>query len=100
MKQDKKNKRDQNSIPIKKYIFSFILFIIPILFFIILEIALRIFNYGGNLDLFISATGELSKYKMCNQSVGKRYFHQKYTYWRSDLFLKRKPVNSYRIFVL
>ena len=85
---------------LKRYIFYIFLFLIPFLFFIILELSLIIFNYKGNLDLFISAPDELSHYMMCNKYVGRRYFPKEHRYWRSDFFLKQKPENCYRIFVL
>jgi tetratricopeptide (TPR) repeat protein len=86
----------------RKYIFPLITICIPILFFVILEMGLRLFNYGNNLDLFISAGGEYSEYYKCNPIVGRRFFHSKYSIPNpaNDLFLKEKPKNCYRIFVI
>ncbi len=88
--------------PGRKRLFTIIAATIPVLFFVILEVALRIFNYGGNLDLFISAPGGYSDYYMCNPEVGRRYFFMQNTVpdLPNDLFLKEKPANSYRIFAL
>jgi tetratricopeptide (TPR) repeat protein len=86
----------------KKRLFSIILLLIPVIFFVILELILNIANYGGNLDLFISGEGEYSAYKTCNQNVGFRYFSKQGSAPAPplDLFLKEKPENCYRIFVL
>ncbi len=71
-------------------------------FFLLLEIGLQIFNYAGNLDLFISAPKDYSAYYMCNPQVGRRYFFMQNTVPDppNDLFLKIKPENGYRIFVM
>ncbi|MCI0471735.1 MAG: SGNH/GDSL hydrolase family protein, partial [Candidatus Aminicenantes bacterium] len=63
---------------------------------------MRIAGYGGNLDLFITASGEYSHYKMCNPQVGKRFFFMQSNIPDppNDIFLKEKPANGYRIFVL
>ncbi len=59
-------------------------------------------QYGGNLDLFIPVPDEHSEYLMNNPNVGQRYFHKQTNIPNptKDLFLKNKPENSYRIFVL
>ncbi|UCF64001.1 MAG: hypothetical protein JSW33_15775, partial [bacterium] len=86
----------------KKRLFSILLILIPVVFFSVIELSLRLFNYGGNLDLFISGTSEYSPYKMCNPKVGFRFFYRQ----RStpspplDLFLKDKVQNTFRVFVL
>jgi tetratricopeptide (TPR) repeat protein len=100
LKKTNANKEGAATTPVKSYIFSFLLFATPVLFFVILELALRIFHYGQNLDLFVSAPDKLAKYKIGNIYVGRRYFSHDHTTWRSDLFLKQKPANGYRIFVL
>ncbi len=75
---------------------------IPVLFFVLLEGGLRLLDYGGNLDLFISAPGAYSDYFLCNPKVGRRYFFMQNTVPNppNDLFLKVKPSNGYRIFAL
>lgn len=86
----------------KKRIFHVIAFSIPLIFFVVLELILRVFNYSGDFSLFISAPPEFSQYKMCNPKVGRRYFFTQPSIPdpSSDLFLKEKPENGYRIFVL
>lgn len=75
---------------------------LPVLFFLILEMILRLINYGGDLSLFIQAPGEYTKYYMCNPNVGRRYFFMQSTVPDPplELFLKQKPANGLRIFVL
>ncbi len=76
--------------------------LLPVLFFVVLEGGLRLANYGGNTELFIEAPGEYQRYYLCNPNVGRRYFFMQPTIPDppQDLFLKQKPENGYRIFVL
>ena len=96
----------QNNKPLdttKKRLFYIILLIFPIVVLLLLEIFLRIINYGGNQALFITGPEkDISHYWMCNQNVGRRYFFMQDTKPNppKDLFLKDKPKNGYRIFVL
>lgn len=86
----------------KKRIFWGITISLPILFFLLLEISLRIFNYGGNLDLFIAGPSGYEEYLRCNPNVTRRYFYQGSSLPTPplQLFLKQKPENGYRAFVL
>jgi tetratricopeptide (TPR) repeat protein len=89
--------------PRKKRIFRIIMFLLPVIFLAMLELMLRFFNYGGNLDLLISAPGKVSNYEMCNRNVGKRFFYMLQNVLpgvQKDLILQKKPENGYRIFVL
>ena len=64
---------------------------------------LRLFEYGGNLDLLIPAPDKISNYMMCNSNVGRRFFYMLQDVLpgvQKDLILKKKPKNGYRIFVL
>lgn len=87
---------------VKKRAFQLILFLFPVAFFVFLEIALQIVDYGGNTDLFVSTPDEVSEYYGVNRNVARRYFSQMdfIPTPRKDLFLKQKPQNCYRIFVL
>lgn len=78
------------------------LFLFPVAFFALLETALQIVHYGGNTALFVSTPDEDSEYYGVNRNVGRRYFSQLdfVPTPRKDLFLKQKPGNCYRIFVL
>ena len=83
-------------------LFSLIALSLPLLFFLLLESGLRLFNYGGNLDLFLDASGDYAKYRICNPNMGARYFFMQSTIPDppNDAFLKTKPANGYRIFVM
>ncbi len=86
----------------KKLIFWIITVSIPVLLLLLLEAFLQIFNYGGDLDLFIEGPPGYENYLRCNPNVARRYF-----FVQTDLptppkqlFLKQKPADGYRIFVL
>lgn len=96
-------KTETNLTPTKKRLFSIIIWLFPILFFVVFELVLRIVNYGGNLDLFITGPEkQISQYWMGNPNLGERYFFRQNTKPAppKDLFLKQKPKNGYRIFVM
>jgi lysophospholipase L1-like esterase len=101
--QKSKNISTEPQVPIgKQRLFQVLLVVIPMLFFLFLEIGLRIFQYGENTDLFVSTPDESSEFFGINPNVSKRYF-SKIDFLptpRKDLFLKQKPANCYRIFVL
>lgn len=80
-------------------IFYVILILIPILFFILLEVGLRLFNYGYNLDQWVEVTPTSLA---LNPEIGKRYFYTTQTIPESiqDIFDKEKSPNSFRVFVL
>jgi hypothetical protein len=80
-------------------IFYLILVLIPILFFVLLEIGLRIFNYGIDMEQWISMPGNKL---MLNPEIARRYFYNtnNVPYSNEDLFDKIKAKNSFRIFVL
>ena len=81
--------------PLKKRIFTIVLLLVPVLFFIVLEGGLRIFHYGEDTSLFKSAAGEYSQYNYINRWVGGRYFNQSAGVPDppNDIFLKHKPEN-------
>ncbi len=83
-------------------VFYLIALSLPVLFFLFLEIGLRLFDYGGNLDLFMDASGDYAQYRVCNPNMGARYFFMQSTIPDppNDAFLKIKPANGYRIFVM
>jgi len=88
--------------PAKKWLFRSAAFLIPILILALLEAGLRLFGYGGNSTLFVSTPDEKSVYYGINRNVGRRYFFMDsfIPTPRKDLFLKEKPKDCYRIFVL
>ncbi|MBN1479648.1 tetratricopeptide repeat protein [candidate division KSB1 bacterium] len=89
--------------PRKKTLFYVILVLFPFIVLLFIELFLRLFHYGGNLDLFITGPEEqIAHYWMCNPNIGERYFFRQNTRPAppKDLFLKEKPENGYRIFAL
>ena len=86
----------------KKRLFQIAALLIPVFFIALLEAGLQLFEYGGNTDLFVSAPDEDSKYYGINRDIGRRYFFMQSTIPqpRKDVFLKEKPENGYRVFVL
>jgi tetratricopeptide (TPR) repeat protein len=86
----------------KKRVFWIVTIVLPFLLLLILEIGLRIFDYGGNIDLFIEGPPGYENYLRCNPNVARRYFYTQSTIPTppTQLFLKVKPKNGYRIFVL
>jgi len=79
--------------------FSVILIVIPVFFFVILEILLRIFNYGyDNSQWTEIAPGKLT----LNSNIARRYFNNLESLPESihDVFDKDKKQNAFRIFIL
>ncbi len=88
--------------PQRKLLFSLILFILPLLLLVTLEFGLRLIQYDGNQSLFISAGQEYQNFYMVNPNVATRFFFNQSLIPdpTNDFFLKKKPSNGYRIFVL
>jgi len=85
---------------LKKYIFYFVLIVIPILFFILLEGALRIFNYGKDYSTFV-VISEISDQYFLNPILPEKYFvsNEIIPSVIPDPFDKVKSKNTIRIFV-
>ncbi len=97
--------RKKNNIKLnlsKKLIYNSLLICFPFIILFFIEILLRIINYGDDLDLFIKYPfKEFQEYKIVNPEIGKKYFQRlEYTRPGNDMFLKQKPDNGFRIFVL
>ncbi|OFY58078.1 MAG: hypothetical protein A2Y87_06310 [Bacteroidetes bacterium RBG_13_46_8] len=86
----------------KKLIFNLLIAIIPVLFIVLLEFLLRLFQYGDDYSLFIDHPDELySEYRIVNPHVGAKYFQLlEYTEPARDIFLRKKPEGCFRIFVM
>ncbi|MCC5925153.1 MAG: hypothetical protein JJU41_01215 [Bacteroidetes bacterium] len=100
---DKQHNRAATPIsPGRKRLFAAIAVSIPILFFVILEVALRIGNYRGNTDLFIPLPGSDGKYTFTNPNFASRYFFYTTVVPNPPVepFLTVKPDNGFRIFVM
>jgi tetratricopeptide (TPR) repeat protein len=81
------------------FYFYIILLCLPILFFVLLELGLRLFGYGFNYEQWeVAAEGKL----MLNQDIAKRYFYETTTIPMSnqDVFDIEKKPNAFRVFVL
>ena len=104
MKNKKKTRENIriNLSPTKKKVFGGVLISLPFLFFFLLEIGLHVFNYGGNLDLFIQGPEGYGNFLQCNPDIALRYFYSGSLIPNppQHLFLKQKPSNGYRVFVL
>ncbi|MBD3288429.1 tetratricopeptide repeat protein [candidate division KSB1 bacterium] len=109
-KKHKKGKQSTNqqpkstSAPLAKKkatLFTVLMLLVPVLFIILLEMILALTNYGGYLKLVKTNVTD-DRYYQLNYDVGKKYF-PKYritTAVSYDVFLKQKPENGYRIFVM
>jgi tetratricopeptide (TPR) repeat protein len=87
----------------RKFLFNSLLFaVIPFILLFLLEMFLRIFNYGEDYRLFVDFPGkEIQKHKVINPRIGKKYFQKlEYTKPCHDMFLMEKPENDFRIFVM
>ncbi len=102
----KRQSKKQNTLqlsPLKKRTFTLIVLTIPFVVVVLFETGLRLVNYGGDTTLFVSTPNENSPYLGLNKNAGRRFFYRDTTFLpspRKDLFLKKKPENGYRIFVL
>ena len=79
--------------------FYLLLVLIPILFFVLLEIGLRLFAYGTNNRQWVEVTeGKL----MLNPDIARRYFFTTHNIPISiqDVFDKTKKPNAFRVFIL
>lgn len=85
----------------KKIFFYTIVILFPFFMLAILELTLRVFSYGDDLSLFVSSPDP--RYYEINRHVGERFFSKSEITVPTPLsqyFLKEKPENGYRIFVL
>lgn len=86
----------------KKRLFQILALSIPLLFFIFLELALRVAGYGQSLPLFID-TPDSEHYILARPDIIRRYFPANADIpnvtMEANLFLKHKPANGLRIFV-
>ncbi len=85
----------------KKNFFYSIIILLPILFIILLEFLLQIFNYGVDLSIVAKVERSGKEYYTLNQYVGKRYFKENRFYYRKgihDFFEVDKKPNTIRVF--
>jgi tetratricopeptide (TPR) repeat protein len=85
----------------KRLIFKTVAITLPFLVLFLVEISLRIFQYGNNLNLFIEARNN-PDYLVLNPAASKRYFiNESFApTGNSELFKRNKDDSTLRIFVL
>jgi len=89
-------KENKERAPLWFYIF---LVFIPVIFFVLLEVGLRIFNYGSDDKVWVDVSQDI---QILNPEVSYRYFFStKNVPFSVESFIyKEKKGNSFRIFVL
>ena len=99
-KQISRNKRNNSTK--KNYVFYSIMIAIPIIIIISLEVILTFTGYGTNYKLFIPTPTPESSFIGIDYNATKKYFTEltNVPTPRKDLFLKEKPENTFRIFVI
>ena len=92
---------DKSSAQKNILIFKAIGIAIPFVLMVFIELSLRLFSYGDNLDLFIDSKND-SNYLIFNPYASRKYFTDPAmaTAGNSELFKKKKDNNTCRIFVL
>lgn len=82
--------------------FYVILFAIPVLFFVLLEVGLRVFNYGHDFTVFKVVTDYHPDKLFLNPEIPYKYFYGTRSVPSAlpDGFDKNKKENAFRVFVL
>ncbi len=85
----------------RERIFKVAVLMLPILLLLAVELILRMFNYAGDLSLFV-ADDSLPGFLRINENVGRRYFSaaEVTPETSKDIFRASKSARAYRIFVL
>ncbi|MCL4278849.1 MAG: hypothetical protein KJZ60_04075, partial [Ignavibacteriaceae bacterium] len=79
--------------------FYTLLIVIPVLFFVLLESGLRIFNYGKDDQIWVDISQDM---QILNPELGYRYFFttQNLPFSVESFIYKEKKENSFRVFVV
>lgn len=82
--------------------FKFITILLPFFILAAIELLLRLFSFGTDVHLIVNqGAGRRGDYYMVNPRVGEKYFSRfEATSGTNDIFLKHKPENGFRIFVM
>ena len=82
----------------RKWFFA-VMILIPVLFFVLLELFLRIINYGEDIPQWIDVGG--GKY-VINPELSKKYFYNTefISKTNEDFFDQQKKANTFRVFIL
>ena len=102
MDQTKEDKGITGKISLRrKWLFAFMMMLFPLIVILLLELALRIAGYGDNYNMFEDYSLYGKAYRRCHHDFGRKYFNRVvYTTPGNELFLKEKPENGFRIFVI
>lgn len=79
--------------------FYILLIVIPVLFFVLVEAGLRIFNYGNDDRIWVDISQDM---QILNPEIGYRYFFttKNLPFSVESFVYKEKKENSFRVFVL
>lgn len=103
-KTSKENKNPKTTTQLKKppKWFYLILFLIPVLFFVMLEVGLRVFNYGYDFTVFKVISDYHPDKLFLNPEIPYKYFYGTRSVPSAlpDGFDKEKKPNAFRVFVL
>jgi len=79
--------------------FFVVMILIPVMFFVLLEFSLQLFNYGKDIPQWVDASRD--KY-IINPEIAYRYFNQVKNIPTTieDVFDQQKKPNAFRVFVL
>lgn len=88
----------ENKPPAPKWFYASLI-IIPVVFFVFLEIGLRIFNYGRDNQIWVDISEDM---QILNPELGYRYFFttQNLPFSVESFIYKEKKENSFRVFVV
>jgi len=87
----------------KKIAFSLVIFLFSMFIILLLELFLRVVNYGGDINLILTKKINGTNYCYINKKVAKRFFSFQdisIPDARIAVFKKEKSANTYRIFCL
>lgn len=95
-------KADTDKTKRNKVYFRILSWILVLVFFALAELLLRLFSYGTDMHLFVEQDSNTQeKFMKVNPYVGEKYFTRfEATTGTEDVFLKKKPDNGYRVFLL
>lgn len=93
---------DRSTSEPKKWFFWLITLLFPLLFFVALEVGLRLANYGGNTQLFKETRINNIDYLLPNRNFAARYFKNTSIIPTpsNDVLRKEKPENGFRIIAI
>lgn len=83
-------------------LFYVLMLLFPFLIVLLLEISLRVFDYGIDYDVFVTVSEDFPDLYVLNPELPKKYFGNSEFIPAviPDLFKKEKPEESFRVFVL